>query len=83
MLDTSWERLPGSEQGRLLLYEKFSVFRYHTYEQSCIVIIIIIIIKGIYKAQDRPKATSALFLQMFQKIVHRFVGNSFISLFAP
>jgi len=28
MLDTSGERLPSSEQSRLLLYKKFSVFRY-------------------------------------------------------
>jgi len=33
-----WGRLPGSEQSQLLLYQKFSVFRYHTYEQSCIVL---------------------------------------------
>jgi len=38
MLDMSGERLPGSEQGQLLLCEKFSVFRYHTSEQWCIVL---------------------------------------------
>jgi len=38
MLDTSGERFPGSEQGLLLLYEKLLHFRYHTSEQSCIVL---------------------------------------------
>ena len=41
MLDASGERLPGSKQGRwrrwcLLLYEKFSVVRYRTSEQSIV-----------------------------------------------
>ena len=43
MLDESGERLPGSDQGRwrrwcMLLYKKFSVFRYRTSEQLYIVL---------------------------------------------
>jgi len=38
VLDTSGELFPGSEQGRLLLYEKFSVFRYNISEQLRIVL---------------------------------------------
>jgi len=64
MLDTSRGRFPGSEKGRLLLYEKFSVFRYHTSEQSCIVL------------ANVKKSFKVVFFQ-------HFVGNSFISHFAP